>query len=240
MEHTNKCYTKYYHINERLVGKISLYIEIINGQNINDLSISFSIENKPIIRITYETNSNKRDKKLFLGIILGSIGLLIIVIIIACIVRFYRNKAMTNVIVLPNSNQKAQQSSVMARINANKKEMNHLLETELIPTKYYKKNIINDCYKCTICLEEFKENKSIIITTKCGHTFHFKCFKNWALKNILFPKCPNCNHPILENQNNNLINLTDMSLAQSNTNNYNPHITEHTNTNTNTFTATTN
>ena len=116
--------------------------------------------------------------------------------------------------------------------------MNHLLETELIPTKYYKKNVINDCYKCTICLEEFKENKSIIITTKCGHSFHLKCFKNWTFKNILFPKCPNCNHPILENQNNSHVNITNLSLAPSNinTNTSNQHISE----NTNTFTVTAN
>jgi hypothetical protein len=229
-------YSNIYQINEELVEKISLYVEIINGKNIDNLSISFSIENKPVIKITYEKNSNKKNRNLFLGITIGSVGLLIIVIIIACIYRFYRNKANTNVIILPNNSQKIQKNSFLERINANKKAMNHLLETELIPTKYYKKNIINDCYKCTICLEEFKENKSIIMTTKCGHSFHFKCFKNWAFKNILFPRCPNCNHPILDNQNSNQINLTNISFTQSNTNNFNHHMTE----NTNTFTTTTN
>ena len=232
-------YGNTYSINEEMVEKISLYVEILDGKNIDDLSISFSIENKPIIKITYENNSNNKNRNLFLGITLGSIGFLIIVIIIACIVRCYRNKENAKLILVPVNNQKTPKNSLEERINTNKKEMNHLLETELIPTKYYKKNIINDCYKCTICLEEFKENQSIIITTKCGHSFHYKCFKNWAFKNILFPKCPNCNHPILKNQNNQLINLTNMSLTQSNTNNnYNPQLTE--NNNTNTFTATTN
>ena len=226
-------YSNIYQINEELVEKISLYIEIIDGNNIDDLSISFSIENKPVIKITYEKNSNKKNRDLFLGITIGSVGLLIIVIIIACIIRFYRNKANSSVIIIPPPTNK--QNTLQQKINSNKKEMNHLLETELIPTKYYKKNIINDCYKCTICQEEFKENKSIIITTKCGHSFHLKCFKIFADKNILFPRCPNCNHPILENQNNNQINLTNLSLAQSNTNNYNLQTTE----NTNTFTATT-
>lgn len=225
-------YTDYYQINEQLVEKISLYIEILNGKNIDDLSISFSIENKPVIKITYEKNSNKKNRDLFLGITIGSVGLLILVIIIACIYRFYRNKSTTNIIIPQQVNP------LVKKINTNKKELNHLLETELIPTKYYKKNIINDCYKCTICLEDFKENKSIIITTKCGHSFHFKCFKNWCFKKIICPRCPNCNHSILENQNNNnQINITNISMAQSNTNanNYNPQITE----NTNTFTATT-
>lgn len=230
-------YSNVYQIDEELVQKISLYIEIMNGKNINDLSISFSIENKPVIKITYEKNSNKKNRDIFLGVTIASVGLLIIVIIIACIIRYYRNKSNTN--ILPNNNiNKIQQNSLEKRININKKEMNHLLETELIPTKYYKKNVINDCYKCTICLEEFKENKSIIITTKCGHSFHLKCFKNWTFKNILFPKCPNCNHPILKNQNNSPVNITNLSLAPSNinTNTSNHHISE----NTNTFTVTTN
>lgn len=230
-------YSNTYQINELLVQRISLYVEILNGKNIDDLSISFSIENKPVIKITYETNSNKKNRDLFLGITIGSVGLLIIVIIIACIYRFYRNKANNNIIVIPDKNRIIQNPSLKQKINEYKKEINHLFETELIPTKYYKKNIINDCYKCTICLEEFKENKSIVVTTKCGHTFHLKCLKNWAFKKFPSPRCPNCNHPILENKNNNQINLTNISLAQSNTNTntYNPQITE----NTNTFTATT-
>ena len=93
----------------------------MNGKNINDLSISFSIENKPVIKITYEKNSNKKNRDIFLGITIASVGLLIIVIIISCIIRYYRNKQNTN--ILPNNNiNKIQKNSLEKRININKKK----------------------------------------------------------------------------------------------------------------------
>jgi hypothetical protein len=61
---------------------------------------------------------------------------------------------------------------------------------------------------CTICMENFIENKSVIVTTKCNHSFHQKCFKNWAYKNIICPKCPNCNNLILGPQDSAFQNIT--------------------------------
>ena len=62
----------------------------------------------------------------------------------------------------------------------------------------------NDCYKCTICLEEFKEGLSEVVTTKCKHIFHLDCLRNWINNNFSLPKCPNCNELILnlDNKNN--------------------------------------
>ena len=59
-------------------------------------------------------------------------------------------------------------------------------------------------------MEDFIDNSSIVITTKCGHTFHQKCFKNWAYKNILCPRCPNCNYLILGPESE--INLQNISI----------------------------
>jgi hypothetical protein len=33
---------------------------------------------------------------------------------------------------------------------------------------------------CCICLEEFKEEKAILL--KCGHIFHSACIRDWAVK----------------------------------------------------------
>jgi len=41
---------------------------------------------------------------------------------------------------------------------------------------------------CTICLEECIAYPELV-TTKCGHTFHRKCLKDWLNKNNV---CPNC------------------------------------------------
>ena len=50
---------------------------------------------------------------------------------------------------------------------------------------------------CSICLENFNK-KSKVAITPCKHVFHYKCIREWAFKNILCPKCPNCNHEILK------------------------------------------
>ena len=82
-------------------------------------------------------------------------------------------------------------------VNSNKTKVDDLFKTELLPTIYNKNNVINDCYNCTICMEDFIDNSSIIVKTKCGHIFHEKCFKKLIYKNIICPKCPNCNYLIL-------------------------------------------
>ena len=70
---------------------------------------------------------------------------------------------------------------------------------------------------CSISLENFNKKSKVAITT-CKHVFHYKCIREWAFKNILCPKCPNCNHEILkekednnmnENNNNDSINNND-------------------------------
>jgi len=59
---------------------------------------------------------------------------------------------------------------------------------------------------CSICQENFKIKKDKISITPCEHIFHNDCLKKWFKKNILHPKCPNCNLNMLEvekiNENN--------------------------------------
>ena len=82
--------------------------------------------------------------------------------------------------------------------NKDKLIMNILQSNELLPKIFYQNGIASDHYKCTICLENFKDGVSVVTNTKCGHIFHFNCFKNWIEKNIIKPKCPNCNKFILK------------------------------------------
>ena len=106
-------------------------------------------------------------------------------------------------------------------IKSNKDKIDDIFKGELKP-KIFKKlnnsNNDNDCLNCTICLENFKEGLSLIVDTKCQHRFHYKCFKDWIYKNILMPKCPNCNVPILETENNNNISNNISSINSCNPN----------------------
>ena len=77
--------------------------------------------------------------------------------------------------------------------------------------KYFIHDIFAEKYAnygkiCSICQENFKNNKDTISITPCEHIFHNDCLKKWFKKNVLHPKCPNCNLNMLEaekiNENN--------------------------------------
>ena len=192
-----------FELKESDIEKMSVYIDIPNGRVMDNVSITFSMENTTIKKITYVTSSNT-NKKIIIGTVLGSLGLLIIIML--CLAKKYCGKKMPNQNIDSN-NEITRNMTSISLINNNKEEMNNLFKTKIIPTTYIKNNNINDCYKCTICLEDFIDGTSIIITTKCNHSFHFECFKDWVFKNINFPKCPNCNEPILDSK----ININNIS-----------------------------
>ena len=186
------------------VEKISFYVYINDGINMNKISIIVSMGEKTMKTIKYYTDSDKKTKCLIYSI---TIGIIVIIIIIVIIYLIRRNK-----------NKKINSDDSMSGVHINRKEsystliksyqekINNLFKTELIPKIYFKKDNINDNIKCTICLEEFKEGLSEIVTTRCNHTFHLICLKDWIHKNIIIPKCPNCNEPILKNENKNKMN----------------------------------
>ena len=86
----------------------------------------------------------------------------------------------------------------------NTKKIEKLLKTTLAPMKY---NIYlgvkdgNPCNVCTICIEEFKVDKSKVSITPCQHVFHFQCLSDWLMKNLINPKCPNCNYNLIQEKN---------------------------------------
>ena len=94
---------------------------------------------------------------------------------------------------------------------------NRLFDTILVE-HLYKEEYNQYGGGCSICLENFNK-KSKVAITPCKHVFHYKCIREWAFKNILCPKCPNCNHEILkekednnnmnENNNNDSVNKND-------------------------------
>ena len=186
--------------------KISVYVHIPNGNNMGKISINFSIKDTIIKKITYTTNSTI-NKGLIFGIIGGTVFLIIIIITI-CLIRRNRNKSTTQSDNSTSNNQIVRTPSNLDQIKKNTEEMNKLFKSELSPSIYYKKKAVNDCYSCTICLEDFKDGSSVIVTTKCKHSFHFNCFKNWVFKNITNSKCPNCNNPILKSDIDILSNVS--------------------------------
>ena len=80
----------------------------------------------------------------------------------------------------------------------NRKKIEIMLKTSLAPKIFIKKYGEKDRGTCTICIEDFKENKSKVSITPCNHIFHYKCLSNWLIKNVINPKCPNCNYNIVQ------------------------------------------
>lgn len=227
--------------------KISFYLDLEDPQNFDELSLLFYYEDnrrnqgstdipptsiptipnstENIINILKPKSSSSSNTGLIIGLLVGGIALIsgIILAVVLITKNIKRNKGNN---ILNNSSINSNNIDISTKKyskyndikNTNTNKMDNLLKTELLPKKYHKNTVNNDEYnKCTICQEDFIDNNSIIITTKCGHTFHHTCFKNWAYNNIICPKCPNCNDLILGPESN--IDLENFSIP-STMNNY--------------------
>ena len=84
----------------------------------------------------------------------------------------------------------------------NRKKIEILLKTSLAAKKYTKVSGEKEASTCTICIEKFKEKKSKVSITPCKHIFHYKCLSNWLIKNVINPKCPNCNYNLVKDFDN--------------------------------------
>ena len=192
--------------------KISIYLDVEEGDNFDKISLNFLYND-----ISNETRTVTRSKTsstnigLIIGIIIGVVALIIIIIVaIVLYKRCKKNKRKEPNINKANisMNNTSLTPQYLLLLNTNKEKLDLMFKNEMTPKIYKKNNITNDCYNCTICMENFVDNSSIIVTTKCNHSFHEKCFKNWALKNIINLKCPNCNYLILGPQDSNFQNIT--------------------------------
>ena len=106
----------------------------------------------------------------------------------------------------------------------NKEKLDKLFNNQMAQ-HLYKKEYNEYGGGCSICLEEFNKKSKVSITS-CKHVFHYKCIYDWLYKNIKNPKCPNCNHEILkdvdENSESNKIKSTKVIKVKRKTgqNNY--------------------
>ena len=207
----------------------TLIIEIYINKNKFDYN-----ENIP----QHEESGNSKKFKIYIVIFGGVVALIILLIIVIknCMKRrLYLNRDRTNninredIIIHRNNNN----------VIDNREKIQSLFKTKLYPMKYSNNILGKEDINCSICIEKFKEGKSMIILTPCAHIFHFECLKKWAQENIEHFKCPNCNHDFLKEEENLVIkidkkhdkNITNNNIYFNNDNNY---ITSATNRNFNT------
>ena len=145
-----------------------------------------------------EESSNNGSYKVICIIIAGIIGLIIIIIFILriCLKRHFcrertRQENMMNQIVNINSENQKKEIEIKKKIE--------LLFNTKFKAKRYSSNILpNANTSCSICLEIFIKNKSIVSLTSCKHIFHYDCLKKWSQNNTHYFKCPNCNNDFLK------------------------------------------
>ena len=230
----------YIQIEDSDCQRISVYFDIEEAQNLETISLNFldNNENEQETPTTTPYRDNRSSKSssssksgLIIGLVIGAIVLVIGVILAIVLFKKFRSKSEETVIV-PSTNTNLNNTTMnnyseyYRIVNRNKEKVDSLFKTELSSKIYNKNSTVNDCYNCTICMEDFIDNKSIVVTTKCGHTFHQKCFQNWIYKNIICPKCPNCNYLILGPESNiNLENITIPNIFNDTTTNANNTIT---------------
>ena len=93
-------------------------------------------------------------------------------------------------------------NSIGNQLDPNEKriKLEKLYKNKLKKRKYSKKDNLNETTACSICLEEFEENKSEVSITPCLHIFHFNCLHNWLYSENSKCLCPYCNHDLLSNE----------------------------------------
>ena len=209
--------------------KMSIYFDIADANNLDKLTLSFlyrdssSNNNDDSTRTVTSKSSNSTNTGIIIGIIVGVVALIAIITVFIVLCRKYRKRKLESII---NSNTTtgtiSQNPEYLSLIKTNREKLDNMFKNELIPKIYQEKNVTNDCYNCTICMEKFIDNTSTIITTKCNHSFHENCFKNWVYKNIICPKCPNCNYlflgPVAPNFQNMTISSYNDYTIQTNAN----------------------
>ena len=186
--------------------------------NLNDDNIRNNAMNKTLDKITSidilidfknDINNNKIDEYLEISIITENpskktrviyiivliiCGFLILLIIILIILYICIKKKIDDRYREAHEEERLKEEKKIE----NKKKIEELYLTDLKVKTYNKELLVNNCENCSICTENFVEDKSQVIITPCNHIFHPECIKPWIENNILEPKCPNCNFNILE------------------------------------------
>ena len=190
------------------VEKIVIKVLLKDNYITSPLKIKLKVDSSNIARIISITLV-----VIFIGIVIGCL--------IFCAYRMYKNnearkaarlylyrQAQSNMARIQQENDYYYQGGYREESvdieKINKDKLDILFRTKMAE-HFYKKEYNEFGGGCSICLAEFKKKSKVSITT-CKHVFHYKCIHDWLYKNIRNPKCPNCNHEVLNDEADKKIN----------------------------------
>ena len=207
---------------------ISIYISLLQNNNFfkdNEI-ISMNLGVK-----TDNSRANQLKKYKYSLIIICVICILCVIsCFIIYIIRYKRNRELMRNRAIGMANNLNEVGNRMDP-NVKKKKLEKLFKEKLQKKKYLKKYNINESTACSICLEEFIENESLVCITPCFHVFHYDCLHNWLYSDNSNCYCPYCHYDLLSNkpitqrhmQNNNSNNIiSDKPFKKENTNRNKP------------------
>ena len=213
-----------YHFSDNILRNNEQIIYFNNREHLSILididKINDSIEENLIIKILKRKKNNKHEENLpkkdssrkdytLYYVLAGGVCALVIIVIITlkiCLTRKLwdvnrqRNRnadVNINVPVIVNINREKE----------NKKKIEILFQTKLYPVEFIKEDVDNENTSCSICLENFIEQESIVCITPCMHIFHYDCLKSWSENTTDHFKCPNCNYDFLSDDEPIVINV---------------------------------
>jgi len=209
---------RFHNLNDSQIRNNDFYKDL---GRISDMEILIDFESngngQEYLEISIETDNPSKKTRIIYIIVLVVCGFLLLVIIILIILYIIIRKKINNI----EERHRNEEVEREEKLKKNKKIIEYLLENDLKAKTFTKDIIVNDCEKCSICLEAFECNKSLVSITPCKHIFHFECLKNWLDTEVLNPQCPNCKYSILSNVDLNSINLKDNNDNNADNNNKN-------------------
>ena len=175
-------------------------------ENIIILFIIFSCLNNVLCNDNDSTNRTKTIIILILLIVAIVVILVLVILFIICICCKKKRENLDNYVEGSIVFERGSQEEIELReriTNEGIQVLSNYLKNKLILDTYSKKFdlFLN---KCPICLENFEENKSIIIIGGCLHIFHEKCLSILAekidLNKSIFSQfiCPTCRNNLVE------------------------------------------
>ena len=173
---------------------ISLYVSLFGNNNFtsNEEIISLSLGVK---KGTDKMRRYKYTIIIFCILCILCVGACFILYLI----KYKRNRELYRLRAIQMASN---QNAIGNQLDPNEKKikLEKLYKTILKKRKYCKKDNLNETTACSICLEEFEENKSEVSITQCLHIFHFNCLHNWLYSENSKCFCPYCNHDLLSDK----------------------------------------
>ena len=173
------------------VALLEMFFHIKEPMTISPFDITFIEEADPLIKI-------------WVYIIVALLSLLFpITVIFICFYTQFISRKSRRALQQVNTEANPLESQNSSQSNPQRIKMliDNLFKKELKPIKYDKNIHLKYGAKCTICLEDLKENE-LICVTRCQHVFHHDCISHWLYKNGDSVRCPNCNQDLQEKKEN--------------------------------------